>query len=93
MAEKEFYEDATPEQQQLLSIAENRVRDVLAQEPPAFWQMLADLLGPEKTLAWAKTLVEQEKATLDAAVVVAQEHADAVAAVLAEAPAEAPMEL
>ena len=83
-----FYQDAKPEQQALLSIAENRLREILATSPPSFWQVLVDLFGPDAVLAWAKDLAEEEKATLDSEVARAQESADAVAAVLATAEAK-----
>jgi len=83
-----FYEDATREQQQLLSIAENRLREILATSPPSFWQVLVDLLGPDAVLAWAKQLAQEEKATLDGEVARAQERVDAVSAVLTTAEAK-----
>ena len=80
-----FYEEATREQQQLLSVAENRLREILAASPATAWQVLVDLLGPDAVLAWAKDLAEEEKAALDGEVARAQERVDAVSVVLTTA--------
>ena len=78
-----FYEDATPAQQALLSVAEHQLRKVLATCPPDTWQALVGLMGPEAVLTWAKTLAQEEQARLTEIVVAAQAAVDEVAAVLA----------
>ena len=77
-----FYQDAKPKQQQLLGIAENRLREVLAGDSPAFWQLLADAMGEEKVLALAVSLAREEKAHLEGVVAGGQAEVEAVAAAL-----------
>jgi len=78
-----FYEDATPEQQALLSIAEHSLRANLAGSPPDGWQVLVEFMGPEAVLTWAKTLAQEEQVRLTQIVAAAQAAVDEVAAVLA----------
>ena len=78
-----FYEDATPAQQALLSVAEDQLRKELATCPPDCWQVFVDLLGPEAVLAWAKTLAQEEQVALEVVAAAAQAAVDDVAAVLA----------
>ena len=80
-----FYEKATHEQRALLSVAENRLREILATSPATAWQVLVDLLGPDAVLAWAKQLAEEEKLTLEVVAAAGQAAVDEVSAVLATA--------
>jgi len=80
-----FYEDATPEQQALLSIAEQPMRKLLAESPPDFWQVVVGFMGPEAVLTWAKELAEEERQRLEVLAAESQVAVDEVSAVLATA--------